>query len=752
MKLHYSAAELADLALPGMPTSRDNIRLKAERDAWPYREVTGRGGKRREYQVPTAVLLAIKAKLDAQTHAERIASPLAPAAPRAAYGFQLDLIDQEARASSDREVLAQLATLTPGQARRFEARRAVVNAWYVFLKLRGWPKRTTALFDAFVSAYNAGTLRANLSFAELAVTVGVLDKIARRTLQMWVSGYEKSGLAALVDEVDGAHRRGKFCITEQHALHEFVVGLLIAKPHIKVSALHEAAKARFAGDASVDLPTEHAFYRFVNTWKRDNAALFTALSNPDAWKNTYMAAFGSASENIVRLNQMWEFDSTPGDVMLLDGRHHIIGCVDVYSRRPKLLVSKTSRAIAVGALVRRALTDWGMPEGARTDNGQEYVSKYVADVFGALDVEHILCPPFQPWHKPHIERFFRTFSHGLVELLDGYIGHNVAERKELEARAAFSERLFQKDGVLEVSMTAAELQTFCDQWVDNIYCHDEHSGLDGKTPFQMAAEWAGTIRRIDNPRVLDVLLAEMPRNGGEGTVQKKGIKLDGAWFIAPELGPCVGEVVRIKLDPTDLGRIYVFNEDGAFLCIAEDPKRTGMDRREVAAKAKALQQEHLRQAKEHVRAVTRRANTDDVVGEILRHRAAEAGKLAALPRPGIATTTPGIEAAQAALNAMQPACAAVEGPGTSGTHVTKVTSLPETPAQRWARCQGWEARLAGGETLSAEETQKYALYVQSAEYRRFKAQAEEGQKEQNAALARGVSGIPAWAAGAINGR
>ncbi|OLZ68356.1 hypothetical protein, partial [Chromobacterium violaceum] len=62
IKPHYSAAELAGMKLPGLPTSRDNVRLTAERESWPYVETTGRGGIRREYTPPAEVVAAIKAK------------------------------------------------------------------------------------------------------------------------------------------------------------------------------------------------------------------------------------------------------------------------------------------------------------------------------------------------------------------------------------------------------------------------------------------------------------------------------------------------------------------------------------------------------------------------------------------------------------------------------------------------------------------------------------------------------------------
>jgi hypothetical protein len=48
--------------------------------------------------------------------------------------------------------------------------------------------------------------------------------------------------------------------------------------------------------------------------------------NPDAHKARFRPAFGSASEGIVRLNQVWEFDDTPSDIVLADGqRYTVIG-------------------------------------------------------------------------------------------------------------------------------------------------------------------------------------------------------------------------------------------------------------------------------------------------------------------------------------------------------------------------------------------------------------------------------------------
>jgi len=56
MQKLLSASEIAQLKLPGLPTSRDNIRARAEREGWYAEDVVGRGGVRRVYQLPEKYL------------------------------------------------------------------------------------------------------------------------------------------------------------------------------------------------------------------------------------------------------------------------------------------------------------------------------------------------------------------------------------------------------------------------------------------------------------------------------------------------------------------------------------------------------------------------------------------------------------------------------------------------------------------------------------------------------------------------
>jgi transposase InsO family protein len=485
----------------------------------------------------------------------------------------------------------------------------------------------------------------------------------------------------------------------------------------------------------------------MNRWKEKNRQVYTAITNPDAWKDEYLTAFGSASENVTYLNQLWEFDGTPADLMLTDGRHHLCGVIDVYSRRARLLVTPTAKATAVAGLLRRSILDWGLPPDdwgltAKTDNGSDYVGHHMTRVFKNLRINQELCPPFSPWKKPHIERFFRTFSHDMVELLPGYIGHDVAERKGIEARQAFSERLFKKDQIIDVQMSSADLQAFCDEWVNNIYQHAPHDGLGGKTPFQVANEWQEPIRRITNERALDLLLAEAPGNGGVRTVGKKGIRLDNGLYIAPELWSWVGEDVLVLYDPVDFGQVsaYTLGDNPEFICVAKDPSRTGIDRAEVAAKAREMQKKAVQEARAELKKAAKKQDIDHIADEIRAAAAEKAAKIVELPKPSMEFTTPALEAASKAADVLDAPAAprpTVDDVAFLSARLKKAQEAkqqrdaeaaaearPETNRQKYLRWKSVDTAIAAGADVSDADRSFHRSFRQTDIYR-----AEKGMEE-----------------------
>jgi hypothetical protein len=83
--------------------------------------------------------------------------------------------------------------------------------------------------------------------------------------------------------------------------------------HLRAPRVAEAIAAKFPALRI----SKSAIRAFLRRWHRENASLSEAINNPDRWKGKYRIKIAKADEAIVRLNQEWQIDGTPGDVMLI---------------------------------------------------------------------------------------------------------------------------------------------------------------------------------------------------------------------------------------------------------------------------------------------------------------------------------------------------------------------------------------------------------------------------------------------------
>jgi hypothetical protein len=678
------------------------LHRRAKAEAWPHEQKPGRGGGKLFplSTLPDDVRLALAST--ATNH------------EAAALKLREELAQRMAE-TSRQAALSTFATLPEPRKRRAEARALIARLCNDFLATSGLPRRRGT--ELFATDYNAGRVSVP------GWTRETVPGLCAGSIRNWQKALDREGLARLAGN-HGRHRIGTGKIDSNPAMAEFCLGMLKTYPHTHATHLVEALRARFGAEK---LPTLRAVQRWLSGWKSRNEQLFTAVKNPDAWRNRYMAAGGDALA-VDRLNQRWEMDSTPGDLLLADGaRHTIVGCIDVFSRRLTLHVSRSSSSAAVAATLRKSLIAWGVPEEVKTDNGSDYVSRHMTSLFLGLEIRHTLCAPFQPQQKPFIERALGTFSHALLEYLPGYVGHNVAERKDIEARRSFAQRIMrQGEEPLELRMAPAELQEFCDRWCEDIYGRKAHPGLNGKTPWQVAVEDSATVRRISDERALDVLL--LPAPGGEGLrrVTKKGIRLEGAYYDHPQLGGMEGRDVLVRLDEADVGAIYVFELDGPFLCRALCPEIAGVSRRDVALGRKRRQQAVMAEGKKMLREAARKANTKDIAREILDTRRAEAARVQALPRSGEEYSTAALlEAGFAARAAQKPAPAPVTPDETArlealAAEMEQARPAPEMPEILFARALHLERMKAKGGQLAPEQESWLRAYQGTPDYRSYK--------------------------------
>ncbi|MBL4798169.1 MAG: transposase [Oleispira sp.] len=627
MNQWYSVQEL--LSVGTLPSSVKGMLKKSEAERWQSRARSGRGGGNEFYfdSLPKETQRALRI-----SYAKK-----AVAKARQTKTFQEIAAAEEARQLCNEQGLIRYQALSKNQKKKVDAISQVMLAARLFHENSGLTKKPA--YIEFSRLYKAD---------EITVEPWVRDvqkACSQSSLEAWELKSRSIGIDALAGD-SGKGRRNTGAIDTQSDLKDYILAVVVDKPHIKMTTLNKAVKAQFA-NTDITLVSLRTLERWVNKWKQDNASVFTNIINPEEWKNKFMVAMGSASEEVIELNQLWEFDSTPADLMLTDGRFSIIGVIDVGTRRTHFVVSRTSDSKGVAQVIREAILKWGVPITAKTDNGADYKSVWIQHALKALGIHQQFCPPFSGWKKPHIERVFRTFSHDIAELLPGYIGHNVSERQAIEARKSFSDRLFKKDQIIDVEMSSEQLQEFCDRWLNSEYHTRIHSGLKC-SPNEMAARYTDKIKTISDERVLDILLSEP---AGTRTVKKKGISLNGFTFIHPELAALVGHEVSTFFHAKDIGQIYVYNMAGEYVCTAEDPEATGVDRIEVAYKAKEIQKEAVQEEKRRLKASSKKLTKKNIAMQILEHSEAEelARKVSYFPRPEVEYTSEGLEAAQAAL-------------------------------------------------------------------------------------------------------
>lgn len=625
--------------------SKSAMEKRAKRENWAYTEEAVRGGKRKLFalaDLPKEVAKRVEIYQRGSSATKELAIV---AQVRAEVAAERQSIMKKAELN-----LRKVAEIhAPGQQARFDSRYTIVKSWEAWYAAHPMGKKVS--YWAYADAFNAN---------EIALDTALLQKyqpLQGRSVEHWVLKFNKEGMAGLIDGWTGKARKDVNVFTSQPALEKTTIAILLQRPTITMKTMTDllevAAIDSDTGEVLFNAPSYFATTRFVNAWKKKNAEFYMASTNPDEWKNKMMVAFGDASEGVERLNQRWEMDATPADWMLKteDGRlrrYSVSVIIDVYSRRSIMVVSPTPRAETHKLALRLGLLQWGVPELIVTDNGKDYISREFVGTLNSLNIEHFRTNPFSPWEKPFVERMNQTMLHSVLEAYSSFIGHNVAERSAIEARTSFAERLFSKDKTpVEIGMPAALLEERLNQWLTGTYEHREHDGLNGITPFAKAASWTGEVHRIEDERALDVLLAP-PAGKGTYVVGKKGINYDNAHFIALELGLLAGKSVQVKLTE-DLGQIVVYHE-GKFVCIARCPERTGINRQELAAKARQMQRHNIAEQRKSVK--TTKVDTDQLVNALLRDKAEAAGKLVSLQTSAKSYTSKGLNAAGEAARAL----------------------------------------------------------------------------------------------------
>jgi putative transposase len=699
---HYSAAQLASMSIPGVPTSKGKAIAKAEREGWAFIEVKGVGGTRREYAPPASVIAAIQQKA-AQTLVAAVPALRAPARTIE----QLPLIateDQTLKAECRKGVLLALQTLmnrsgyTMKKAARTlveMARSGEANPQLVAMLKAARDERGRPSADGLPSD------RSVLRFVEYERSGSLVPKKTQRDMRVpdWAPAF-----MALYQRPEKP--------TVEHAYREFVKAPGVA-----------------------EVPSVHQVRRFLG--KVGNVTLEMGRMGERELKNI-KPFFRRAFDQLL-----------PADIYTADGhtfdaevqhpmhgrpfRPEITTVIDIATRRAVgWSTGLAESSFEVLDALRNAVFTGGIPAIFYVDNGSGYKNQLMTDVgvglMSRLGTEMRNSLPYNSQARGVIEKSHQTIWVNAAKKIAGYIGRDMDREAKLNV-FKLSRKAIAKPGEAQAMplMGWNNFVAFAKEQVDE-YNNRPHRSLakiddpaTGRrrhmTPneaWELAASKGFVPHTVSDDEARPLFRPQVMR-----VIRRCEIEVFGNRYFSKYLEEFHQEQLRIGYDINDPAKVWVYDEDGRFICAAElDANKRDYMPRSVIEQARdnreAGRERRLEAKLEEVRAERRGAPAlEQSEGVYLDGLIIDREELAARARAAVLVdvtkSVPPIsrDAVPAIRDAMPPV--ADEAP---------TWAVPDTPQARWEEFQRMENK--GEQQDSSEKQKKWRqTYKATAEYRMF---------------------------------
>lgn len=318
--------EIAKAALPGLPSSRQGLEKRADTEGWAQRnglcrKRKGSGGGM-EYSVD---LLPLEAR---QALVER------------AGVFSSDIEPSRTWTNGD--------PLSREERDRSDAKLHVLSLFDAFRLAKDLSHRDAR--QVFPLAWNSGSVTA----PDWVRTY--VPSLSKKSLDNWPKIRREQGDDAL--GLDQRGRPGRIDSAADGQARMRLTALIAANEFLTGEQIKDYMRENF-DDELGDVSTRTVQRTRARIEKEDRNVLMR-MRDPDAWRSKVEIS-GTAMITAAGLNDLWEMDASPADVMLRGKRRHsIYMSVDVWTRRTIITVTQTPRASAVAALTRKCLIEWGI--------------------------------------------------------------------------------------------------------------------------------------------------------------------------------------------------------------------------------------------------------------------------------------------------------------------------------------------------------------------------------------------------------
>ena len=566
----FTVAELAELALPGLPTTKRNIQKMADREGWAiYRDGAG----------------AICSR------------------PRRARGggmeYHVSLLPEAARSKLSKVRPAKAARLdVAGMQLRFERLPQTMKdkALFRLMTLR----RVEDLQRSGATKQDAVEI-AVAEAVRQARSDGREVKISVRSVYDWfdlVRGVEAHEWLAFLAPAYSGRQSSTECHPDLWEAYKAAYCQLNKPPHARCyQEMRRLAKAN-------DWTLPHAKY-FIRRIAAEIAAdeMVYLREGAKALKDTFAYAdrdrTGLYPLQVTNLDgHLWDIEVIWPDGSI--GRPYSLAIQDIASGMPLgIRFDRTLSHHMVRLALGDTLRDYGLIGRLLMDNGSENqavelagqvprmrgkaVEEEPAGLFKILGIEAVFVTPEHGQAKP-VERMFRNWAHNICRsaiFTGAYTGHNVLNKPENRSSKPMPFAQFEQ-------IIRAELEYYRDQ------TGRKGVGMNGRSFREVYLEG---VARVPPRRLSQEQLRLCMLSSGERPMHPKdhAVSILGHRYGCRELSALKRQRVIVRFDPDDLSLpIYVYSKDGRFL--AEVP-RTMQGDFESVVKARAIARERRKQNK-----------------------------------------------------------------------------------------------------------------------------------------------------------
>lgn len=397
-----------------------------------------------------------------------------------------------------------------------------------------------------------------------------------RTLIRWhkaLEQYNNDPVALIQKDHKKGNRKPKLNINNEDYFDEAIDRFLRAERPTVASA-YRYYKDRVLLNSSLKPMSGYAFYKRIDKLNSYEVAV------KRFGKHKADMRFGHKGSIIKpeRVMQLVEIDHTPLDIILLDdmnatpiGRPYLTLLKDVYSGcliGYHLTFKCPSYASVVKALSHSILPkerskelwgiDWpchGKMEVLVADNGAELWASSLDQVCLELGINLQYNKVGTPWHKPHIERAFRTINDLFLNDLSGKTFRSIGERGDYNS-------------VKHSSIKFHDFVHAFEKWIAEVY----NQSTDSRGMNNPSLRWDEGFKKFPPAFLTEQEIKDLPKIVGlkkTKTLFPSGIKFDDLRYDSTELADYrkrkqYGDYDRkemFKIDIDDLSHIYVFLKD-----------------------------------------------------------------------------------------------------------------------------------------------------------------------------------------------